>query len=342
MARLAAGDPTHEAMRATIERQSAQLARILDDLVDITRLTRGMLSIERAPVDIADAVQRAAETAAPLISAARHRVEIDLPPEPLVVEGDLHRLAQLLANVLNNAARYTPPGGRITLHALRDAGWATLQVRDTGRGIEPRLLERIFDMFVQERPALERVGGGLGVGLALARRIAEAHGGTLAAHSEGAGKGAEFTLRLPLHGKARRPAQAEAPQAAKPLLARRVLVVDDNIDAAATLEVLLKSLGHEACAAYDGHQALRMAVEFRPDVVLLDIGMPGLDGYEVARRLRALKPAHPMRIVAITGWGQEADRSRSREAGFDVHLVKPVDPTLLTKVIVSGNGPTVH
>ena len=342
MAKLPAGDPAYEVMRATIERQSAQLARILDDLVDIARLTRGTLSIERAAVDIADAVQRAAETAAPLINAARHRVQIELPPEPLTVEGDLHRLTQLLANVLNNAARYTPQGGRITLRALRDDGWATLQVRDTGRGIEPRLLERIFDMFVQERPALERVGGGLGVGLALARRIAEAHGGTLAAHSEGAGKGAEFTLRLPLHGKARPPAQVEAPRAAKPLLARRVLVVDDNVDAAATLEVLLKSLGHEACAAYDGHQALRLAVEFRPDVVLLDIGMPGLDGYEVARRLRALKPAHPMRIVAITGWGQETDRSRSREAGFDVHLVKPVDPTLLTKVIGSSSGPTVH
>jgi len=341
MARMAGDDPNHETLRATIERQSAQLARIVDDLIDIARLTRGTLRIERAPVELAQALQRAAETAAPLIEAGKHRLEIDLPSQGLVVEGDLHRLTQLLANLLNNAARYTAPGGRITVQGAREGGWASIQVRDTGRGIEPQLLERIFDMFVQGRAALERVGGGLGVGLALARRIAEAHGGTLAAHSAGEGKGAEFTLRLPLHDKAKMPAPPARAEPATTVAAKRVLVVDDNIDAAATLELLLKSLGHDTCAAYDGHQALRLADEFDPDVVLLDIGMPGLDGYEVARRLRALKRERPMRIVAITGWGQDADRRRSREAGFDVHLVKPVDPTLLTRVI-GNNGPTVH
>ncbi|MFL6574432.1 MAG: response regulator, partial [Burkholderiales bacterium] len=246
---------------------------------------------------------------------------------------------------LNNAARYTPPGGRISVRARRETGYAVIRVRDTGRGIEPAMLERIFHMFVQERPALERIGGGLGIGLALARRIAEAHGGSLAAHSEGENKGAEFTLRIPLLESApasAQPAKATAEDLAKPMVAKRILVVDDNVDAAVTLALLLQSLGHETCVVHDGRQALRMALEFRPDVVLLDIGMPGLDGYEVARQLRALKRERPLRIIAITGWGQEADRTRSREAGFDVHLVKPVDPTLLTSVIASNNGATLH
>jgi CheY-like chemotaxis protein len=262
-----------------------------------------------------------------------------------VVRGDVQRLTQLLANVLNNAARYTPRGGDIVVSARSEPGWSIVQVRDTGRGIDPGMLERIFHMFVQERPALERVGGGLGIGLALARRIAEAHGGSLAAHSEGENKGAEFTLRIPLLEGAptsAQPAQATAEDLAKPMVAKRILVVDDNVDAATTLQLLLKSLGHEVCAVYDGLQAIRMAVEFRPEVVLLDIGMPGLDGYEVARRLRALKRERPLRIVAITGWGQEADRTRSREAGFDLHLVKPVDPNTLTSVLANNNGATLH
>jgi CheY-like chemotaxis protein len=294
---------------------------------------------------MAHVVRYAVETAAPLIEAGKHRLDVEVPPQPLVVRGDVHRLTQLMANVLNNAARYTPQGGNIAVRARSEDGWSIVQVRDTGRGIQPGMLERIFQMFVQGRPTLERVGGGLGVGLALARRIAEVHGGSISAHSEGESKGAEFTLRIPLlDGKAQRQAQpakaAEAP--AKQLVAKRVLVVDDNIDAATTLQLLLKSLGHETCAVYDGHQALRMAVEFRPDIVLLDIGMPGLDGYEVARRLRALKRERPLRIVAVTGWGQDDDRARSQEAGFDLHLVKPVDPGTLTSVISNNNGATVH
>jgi PAS domain S-box-containing protein len=340
MGRLPAGDPRHDGLRGTIERQSGQLARIVDDLLDIARLTRGTLSIERTPVDLAEVVRRAAETAAPAVEAGKHRLEVDLPPEALEVDGDLHRLTQLLSNLLNNAARYTPSGGRISVQAAREDGSAIVRVRDTGRGIEPQLLERIFDMFVQGRSAIERIGGGLGVGLALARRIAEAHGGSLSAHSEGEGKGAELTLRLPLRGKTKRRANAAKAEGVGAMVARRILVVDDNVDAAVTLELLLKSLGHETRAAYEGNQALRVAAEFHPDVVLLDIGMPGLDGYEVARRLRALNHEQPMRIVAVTGWGQEADRSRSREAGFDVHLVKPVDPNLLTRVI--NNGATLH
>jgi len=290
---------------------------------------------------MAEAVRRAAETAAPDIEAGRHRLEVEFPPEPLVVHGDLCRLTQLLANLLNNAARYTPQAGRIAVRARHEDGWAVIEVGDNGRGIEPGMLERIFHMFVQGRSALEKVGGGLGVGLALARRIAEAHGGTLEAASEGENKGARFTLRLPLLKAAAQPIGA-AQGTLRPVLAKRILVVDDNVDAATSLQLLLKSLGHEALAVFDGQQALSTALAFRPDVVLLDIGMPGLDGYEVARRLRKSKRGEPLRIIAVTGWGLEADRARSREAGFDVHLVKPVDPTVLTSVIGNNNGATLH
>jgi PAS domain S-box-containing protein len=341
MAKLPAGDPAHGVLRETIERQSGQLARIVDDIIDVARITRGALRVERGPVDVAEVVRHALETAAPALQAAKHRLDIELPPEPLIVEGDAHRLAQVLTNVLNNAARYTPTGGEVAVRARREGAWALVQVRDTGRGIDAAMLERVFDMFVQGRSALERVGGGLGIGLALARRIADAHGGSLQAESEGENKGAQFSLRLPLSETARAALQPAGEQHGKAIASKRVLVVDDNVDSAATLEMLLKSLGHEALAVNDGHAALRMAVEFRPDVVLLDIGMPGLDGYEVARRLRALKRDGPLRIIAITGWGQEDDRARSRQAGVDVHLVKPVDPSILTDVL-AGEGPTLH
>ena len=342
MAKVPGSDPAQQAMRETIDRQSAQLARIVDDMLDIARVTRGAMSLELASVDLAEALRRAIETSAPAIEAGRHRLDVELPPEPLVVHGDMHRLTQILVNLLNNAARYTPQAGRIAVRARREDGWSVIEVSDNGRGIEPGMLERIFHMFVQGRAALEKIGAGLGVGLALARRIAEAHGGALQAQSEGENKGAQFTLRLPLLKTPAQPIGTAAEATARPMLAKRILVVDDNVDAATTLQLLLKSLGHEACAVFDGQQALSTALEFRPDVVLLDIGMPGLDGYEVARRLRALKRGEPLRIIAVTGWGQEADRTRSREAGFDVHLVKPVDPRLLTSVIANNNGATLH
>jgi PAS domain S-box-containing protein len=340
MAKAPEDTETCEAMRQTIDRQSAQLARIVDDMIDIARITRGSLVIEHAPIELDEVVRRAVETAAPAIAAARHALEVETPAEGLVVHGDRDRLTQLVANLLNNAARYTPPGGRIWVRARREDGHVLLSVRDTGRGIEPQIIERIFDIFVQGRSALERVGGGLGIGLALARRIAELHGGALEAHSEGPNRGAEFVLRMPLSQMA---AEREAPRAEhKSAVPRRILVVDDNVDAATTLEVLLRSLGHETRVAHDGMLALDIAREFRPEVVLLDIGMPGLDGYEVARRLRAMNHGQTFRIVAITGWGQEADRTRSKEAGFDLHLVKPVDPGVLVRVLEQRNGPTLH
>ncbi len=342
MGKLPAADPAQKALRDTVERQSAQLTRIVDDMIDIARITRGTFGIVKEPTDLAEAARRALETAAPLMQSSGHRVEVHLPVEPLRIHGDLHRLTQLLANVLNNAARYTPPGGEIALRAWAENGWSVLQISDTGRGIEPPMLERIFDMFVQGRPALERVGEGLGVGLALARRIAEAHDGTLTAASKGKDQGAQFTLRLPTTASSEQAAEATVQKPPHPVTRARVLVVDDNIDAAATLQLLLNSLGHETRVVHDGIQALEAAADFVPDIVLLDIGLPGLDGYEVARRLRTLRRERPLRIIAVTGWGQDADRQRSREAGVDVHLVKPVDPMTLTSLLASNNGHTLH
>jgi CheY-like chemotaxis protein len=298
--------------------------------------------IEHEPVELADIVRRALETAAPAVEAARHALDVDVPESGLVLHGDRDRLTQLLSNLLNNAARYTPPGGRISIRARRENGHAIISVRDTGRGIEPQVIERIFDMFVQGRSPLERIGGGLGIGLALARRIAELHGGTLEAKSEGENKGSEFTVHLPLSREAEGPTQAKNPEPAQGTVPRRVLVVDDNVDAAATLDLLLRSLGHETRVAHDGMKALEIAHQFRPEVILLDIGMPGLDGYEVARRLRAMNHGTSFRIVAVTGWGQDADRSKAKEAGFDLHLVKPVDLGVLSKVLDERNGATLH
>ncbi|HZN86763.1 MAG TPA: PAS domain S-box protein [Burkholderiales bacterium] len=342
MAKAGPNDPAQEQLRQTIDRQSAQLARIVNDMIDISKITRGAISIERGPVDMADVARRAVEAAAPLIQSAKHTLEVEVPPEPLCVDGDIYRLTQIATNLLNNAARYTPPGGTIWLSVGADASAATLRVRDTGRGIEPELMQRIFDMFVRGRAPLQRVGGGLGIGLALSRKLAELHGGTLEASSGGPGQGSEFTLRLPLPEAHRRPGPPAPPPALRPSVAQRVLVVDDNADAARMLELLLRSLGHETRIAHDGQEALRVAGVFRPQIVLLDIGMPGLDGYEVARRLRAMRDGPSLRIVAITGWGQDADREKSRQAGFDVHLVKPVEPTELVRVLDEKGGATLH
>ena len=346
MGQVPAGDPAQQAMRETIDRQSAQLSRIVEDMIDIARITRGALAIESSRLDMSDVVRHAIETSTPAIEAGRHTLELDLPAEVVPVVGDLHRLAQVLSNILNNAARYTPAGGSIAVRARAERGEAVVRVRDSGRGIEPEMIERIFDMFVQGRAPLQRVGGGLGIGLALARRIAELHGGSVEARSEGVDRGSEFTLRMPLAGAVNAiPVRAEEqpkPEARRGVMARRVLVVDDNVDAAAMLDMLLRSLGHETCVAHDGVEALRVAAEFRPDIVLLDIGMPGLDGYEVARRMRSLAKDRQLRIVAVTGWGQEADRLRSREAGFDLHLVKPVDATDLAQALNDRNGATLH
>jgi CheY-like chemotaxis protein/two-component sensor histidine kinase len=335
MEQLPAADPVQADMRRTIERQSRHLMRIVDDMLDIARITRGTLAIDQMNVDLAEVVARAVEVAT--AGGRRHALSVDLPPAPFVISGDPGRLTQVVGNLLNNATRYTPEGGSIWLKGWREGDHAVLTVRDNGRGIPTENLESIFGMFVQGKEPLHRVGGGLGVGLALARRIAELHRGSLTAKSEGAGKGSEFTLRLPVGSPPPAVTRTVKPTvtAADKAASKRVLIVDDNLDAASTLDELMRSLGHLTMVARDGAQALACVEEFKPDVVLLDIGMPGMSGYEVARGLRARNPA-PMKIVAVTGWGSETDRGRSAEAGFDLHLVKPVDELELLRILKDG------
>jgi CheY-like chemotaxis protein len=274
----------------------------------------------------------------PIIEEAKQKLEIHLPTAPLQVNGDVSRLTQVVANLLTNAARFTPGGGRISVTAWQEGGMAVLCVADNGRGISPDDLRTIFGMFIQGKEPLHRVGGGLGIGLALSRSICDLHGGTIEAKSEGEGAGSQFIVRLPSSREQIREVQqgsAHATRSPEKIAAKRVLIVDDNLDAARTLDLLLTSLGHETSIAADGLLALQAADAFRPDVVLLDLGLPGISGYEVARRLR--QTGKPMRIVAITGWGQESDRKRSQDAGFDLHLVKPVDEVELRDV-VEANG----
>ncbi len=328
-----------EKVRGIIDRQSGQLARIVDDLLDINRISRGALVVTRRPLELRDVVSRAVEAARPGIESAGHALELRIPEGDYRVEGDDVRLAQALTNILNNAARYTDPGGRISLSMARagseEAPMLEVSVRDSGRGIEPQMLGSIFGMFFQGRAAIDRPHAGLGVGLALARTIVELHHGTIEARSEGPGKGSEFVLRLPASHAATAaapepPAKSRAPEPA--VKSRRILVVDDNVDAATSLSTLLRLLGHEVLTVHGGVEALQASEGFRPEVVMLDIGMPGMTGYEVARRLRERRRSPEPLIVAVTGWGKAEDVQRGRDAGFDLHLVKPVESASLAKV----------
>ena len=299
-----------------MERQVNHLVRLTDDLLEMSRITRGAFGLRRERVDLAAVVRNALETADPLIRARGHQVTLGLPEETLWVHGDAVRLAQILTNLLNNAARYTDKGGRIVVRARREGASAAVAIRDNGAGIAPGQLATLFDMFARgERSS------GLGVGLALARRLAQMHGGTIDAASDGLGKGAEFTVRLPLAAAAKAGRSTAKPGLAA-LALKRILVVDDNRDAADSLGVLLKFLGADVKVAHDGREALAAFEAHRPAVVLLDIGMPGMDGYEVARAIRS-RADGGVPLVALTGWGQEEDRRRVREAGFNHHLVKP-------------------
>jgi len=300
-----------------------------------------MLAFDHQVIDLTEVVRRAIEAAKPLVDAEAHQLKVDLPPKKLLVQGDFHRLTQLLTNLLTNAARYTDKGGNITVSTCDEQGSAIIRVRDNGRGIATENIERIFGMFVQGQEATQSRGG-LGVGLALARKIAESHSGTLSVFSEGVNKGSEFTFKMPLVDAIEE--TPKMPKRVSPALeSRRVLIADDNADAAESLSLLLKALGNETCVVYDGIATIEMAEKFRPDIVLLDLGMPGIDGFETARRLRNLNKH--FRIVAVTGWGQQLDRQKTREAGFDLHLVKPVDEeTLIDAVLKQGlqQNWTVH
>jgi PAS domain S-box-containing protein len=324
-------------------RQLQQLVRLTDDLLDVSRITTNRLDLRRERIDLRTVLASAIETTQPLVDAAEHTLTIVLPQEPLWVDADLTRLAQAFANLLNNAVKYTDRGGRVTVSAAANGGEAGVHVTDSGIGIEPELMPRIFDMFMQLEGSSDRVQSGLGIGLTLARRLVELHQGRIEAVSEGPGRGTTFTVRLPLAA-----APLERPQVPaavrRTVPACRVLIAEDIPDAAEMLRLMIESLGHEVRVAADGVQAVSIATEFRPAIVLLDIGMPRMDGYDAARNIRSeLGP--DVVLVALTGWGQEEDQNRARAAGFDHHLTKPADPDVVERLIASAApaaGPRGH
>jgi PAS domain S-box-containing protein len=326
-----------EQARTVMERQLVQMVRLIDDLLDISRISRGKLQLRKERVELASVVNTAVETSRPFIEASRHELTIALPPEPVHVDADPIRLAQVFANLLNNAAKYTEKGGRIWLTAERLDGEIAVSVRDTGIGIAADHLPHVFEMFSQVAPALERSQGGLGIGLSLVRGLVELHGGSIEAHSGGPGMGSEFIVSLPVVDL---PVQAPREQSSEGDESHsgpkcRILVVDDNRDAADSLAMLLRMMGHSLHTAHDGLEAVQAAAMFRPDVVLLDIGLPKMDGYEAARHIRKRPWGKEMFLVALTGWGQEEDKRRALEAGFDQHMTKPVDPAALGEFLAT-------
>ncbi|MBA3499120.1 MAG: ATP-binding protein [Myxococcota bacterium] len=311
--------------REVIERQTKQLIRLVDDLLDISRITRGTFVLTKRRVDLSEIISRAIETTAPLFSAKRHELRVDIRDE-LVIDADADRMHQVFSNVLTNAAKYTPAGGTIDVTARSEDGMAMVIVRDSGAGIAPEMLPRIFEMFVQDGQDIDRAQGGLGLGLAIVRAIVRRHGGDAYARSEGKGKGAEIELRVPLSTdqSAYAPDTERTRRIRLAEVSRRIMIVDDNVDAATLLAEAIRAMGHEVCVAHDGASALKLAGTFEPQIALLDIGLPVMSGYELATQLRA-QQAPPPRLIAITGYGQASDRKQSKQAGFAVHLVKPVD-----------------
>jgi PAS domain S-box-containing protein len=334
-------DPNRWYIRRIVDRQMRRLARLIDDLLDVSRIRTGKVELRKARVDLNSVVGHAVEVARPLAEDRGHGLDVSLPPEPVWLEADPVRLEQVFNNLLSNAVKFTEEGGSISLAAERQGQEVVVRVRDTGVGIPPDLLPRIFDLFTQGDRSLDRVRDGLGIGLTLSRRLVELHGGTIEAYSEGVGRGSEFVVRLPafLHHTAppdEAPAAERTAQApSRPL---RVLVVDDSEDTTELLGTLLEMAGHSIQVAHTGPSALEAAAAFRPDAIILDIGLPGLDGYQVAQRLREDPALKSVTLIAATGYGQEEDLRRSREVGFDQHLVKPIDPAELQRLLAELAG----
>jgi CheY-like chemotaxis protein len=326
-----------------MERQVQHMVRLVDDLLDVSRISRNTLELRKEKIELETVIQSALETSRPLIEAASHQLTVSLPPEPILLEADAVRLAQAFSNLLNNAAKYTPQGGRIELTADVADSEVVVRVRDNGVGIPADKLARIFEMFVQVDRSVGQSQGGLGIGLSLANRLVEMHGGTIVAYSPGINEGSEFVVRLPAamvthrspNGRRARPPTARG-------ASRRILVVDDNRDSAEALATMLKLLGHDVATAHDGLAAVEGVRTFQPDVALLDIGMPHISGYEAARLIRQQPGGADVFLVALTGWGHDSDRQRSQEAGFDAHLVKPADVATIEKLLntpAQGSAP---
>ena len=317
-----------------IDRQVDHLTRLIDDLLDVSRISRNKLELRRQRISLQDVVLGAVEISRPAIDQNRHELRVSVAAEPSYLLADLARMTQVVMNLLINAAKYTEAGGHIELVAGLEGTDAVIRVKDDGIGIGAETLPRLFDMFFQADPSLERSQGGLGIGLSLVKSVVELHGGTVTARSPGRGKGSEFVVRVPaLATSAPAPAPKVIDDGKKTATPRRVLVVDDNRDAAESLAVFLQLSGHTVLTAYDGIEAIEAAEKFRPDLVLLDIGMPNLNGYEACRRIRDTAWGKDMTVIAQTGWGQEDDKQRTRDASFDDHLVKPVDPLAVVKIV---------
>jgi CheY-like chemotaxis protein/two-component sensor histidine kinase len=316
-------------------RQTRSLTRLVDDLLDIARITRGKITLRKELLELSTVISRAVETARFSIESRKHHLLISLPEEPLWLIADPVRMEQILVNLLNNAAKYTDPGGRIWLTAVQEGKEIVLRVRDTGIGIPAELLPRIFDLYVQVDRSLDRSEGGLGIGLTLVQYLVQLHGGSVAAYSEGVGRGSEFVVRLPAHPGFASKTEGSVLESPTPLTQgkrRKILVVDDDVTALETLSELLKQWGHEVKVAQDGSSALETVSHYQPEMVILDIGLPDMEGYEIARQIRQGERGQEILLVALTGYGEEA-RRRSQEAGFDYHFTKPVDLAALKEVV---------
>jgi signal transduction histidine kinase len=325
--------------RDVIDRQVHQLSRLVDDLLDVSRVTRGRIELQKEEIELAMVVAHAVETSRPFIDQRRHALSVTLPKSTVVLHADLARLSQVISNLLNNACKYMEEGGRICLTAEQEDSVVRIRVKDQGIGMPREMLPRIFELFTQLNRSLDRSEGGLGIGLALVRRLVELHGGTVQAYSDGPGHGSELVMTLPVLRVGKMPEEAPAGDAQSQVRGasgRRILVADDNRDSAESLGMLLELAGHQVRLAYDGQEALDAAGEFLPEVLLLDIGLPRMDGYQVAARLRQDSRHDGMLLVAVTGYGTESDRDRGRAAGFDHHLVKPVDPVALRDLIAGA------
>jgi PAS domain S-box-containing protein len=329
-----------ERTRHMMDMQLGQMVRLIDDLLDVSRINNDMMELNRELTSLHQVIRQAVETSGPLIDAQQHKLTIDIPKEEILLEADVIRLTQVFANLLNNAAKYTPRQGHIAIKVSRQGDWATVSVVDSGIGIPEELLAKIFDMFMQVDYSLGRAQGGLGIGLSLVKRLVEMHGGTVEARSQGSGAGSEFIVRLRTASQAAQAADSGTAEKepARPV-SRRILVADDNKDSATSLALILSMMGHETKTANDGVEALEVGDEFRPEVALVDIGMPKLNGYDTARQMRQKPWGRNALLVALTGWGQEDDLRRSSDAGFDTHLVKPVDVAEIVELVARIGAP---
>jgi CheY-like chemotaxis protein len=327
------GGEAFRSERTIISRQVRHVLRLVDDLLDISRITRGQVLLQKERIEIARPIASAIETASPLIEQRSQKLTVSVPADGLPVVGDPGRLSQAVANLLTNASKYTGPGGSIAIVAAREDRDVCIRVRDSGIGIEPEMLPKVFDLFVQAKRSIDRSQGGLGIGLAIVRNLVELNGGSVSAHSEGTGCGSEFVIRLPLDSAAASLANEAPPIEPARVKPRRVLVVDDNADIADGIAAVLEALGCVTRVAYDGPSAIAAAASFEADLALLDIGLPVMDGYQLAKHFRRTHATSVMRLVAVTGYGQASDQQQSIEAGFDEHVVKPVDVDILRDVL---------